>query len=214
MQWVGSLVQSMHAAPVPSTPLLTSFGSYLIEVVALHTPDDNGVHVEFFVKGLSRRHWLSTFRQSSMELGSHLIHVYQNSIVRCKATEVLGRATRDEGEDWLIGCGQTSGAGGQQQSERDIFKIFGAVINDSADRIKGDLKDKVDAISFSGAGKSRSKLYDLMTKRFAAELGWKYKMKTKVVNYEPIELYDEETGLATNKMTKGINTQASQQSIT
>ena len=62
-----------------------------------------------------------------------------------------------------------------QVPKKDVFKIFGAVINAMTDKIKM-YGDEVNAITFSGYGNSREKLYNLMAKRYAAELGWKYKM--------------------------------------
>ncbi len=58
---------------------------------------------------------------------------------------------------------------------KDVFKIFGAVINSMTNKIKT-YGDEVNAITFSGFGNSRQKLYNLMAKRYAAELGWKLDM--------------------------------------
>ena len=60
-------------------------------------------------------------------------------------------------------------------NKKDVFKIFGAVINAMTDKIKT-YGDQVNAITFNGYGDSRQKLYNLMAKRYAAELGWKLDM--------------------------------------
>ena len=64
-------------------------------------------------------------------------------------------------------------------SPKDTFKIFGAVINAVSTKVKSYGND-VNAITFSGLGKSRSSLYTLMAKRYAAELGWKMKSAVRM----------------------------------
>ena len=72
-------------------------------------------------------------------------------------------------------------------SPKDTFKIFGAVINATTAKIK-EYGDEVNAITFSGLGRSRSSLYTLMAQRYAAELGWKMKSAIRM------------TGLVTKEM--------------
>ena len=72
-------------------------------------------------------------------------------------------------------------------SPKDTFKIFGAVINATTAKIK-EYGNEVNAITFSGLGRSRSSLYTLMAQRYAAELGWKMKSAIRM------------TGLVTKEM--------------